>query len=142
MKIFLDTNIWIRYFVADNKLQHEACLQLIQLIEKGVFKPYTSTLVLLEINFVLTKLYNLKEKEVMSDLDSIIQTRNLVLLEKTNWKVAYMYYKKYGIKLADCLIASQISKDTVLCTFDKGLAKIREVLVQSPEQIINKLPRK
>lgn len=98
-------------------------------------KPYTSTIVLLELHYVGSKTYNIPENEVMNWLQAIFEMRNMTIIEKTDFKKAIVFCKKYRIKLADCLIASQIPKNTVLVTFDEELRKIKEVTVKSPSEI-------
>lgn len=124
MKVFLDTNIWLRLLLADEEATYQKCRQLFDKIEAGQIKPYTSTIVLLEISFVLSKIYKITKTQVINDLETILTTRNLTLIEKTDFKKALNFYKKYQIKLADCLIASQITKDIALCSFDKDFKKI------------------
>lgn len=135
MKVFLDTNIWLRFLTADNETLYQKCLSLFENIERGRIKPYTSTIVLLEIHFVLAKIYQISKENILKDLSVILKTRNLTLIEKTNFPKALHYYQKYQVKLADCLIASQLPKTTTLCTFDQEFKKIKEIKIATPQDL-------
>jgi len=134
-KIFLDTNVWLRFLVGDQKKQYEECKKLISLNEEGKFKVYTSTIVLLEIIYTLASFYKVKKREIISDIKAILASRNLTLIEKTDFKKALSFYQKHNIKLADCLIASQLPKNVVLCTYDCDFKKIKSVVNLTPKEI-------
>lgn len=132
MKIFIDTNVWLRFLLADVERQYQECLALFSKIEEGKFKPYTSTVVVLEINYVLTSLLKIKKTSVLKDIKTILKTRNLTLIEKTNFEKALKIYQKTNIKFTDCLIASQLPITTILCTFDQEFRKIKNLKVATP----------
>lgn len=133
-KIFLDTNVWLRYLLQDNR-NSKSCGELIQAIEAGKFRPYTSTIVLLEINYVLTSLYKIPISRVAKDIRIITKTRNLTIIEKTNFPEALNLYQKTKIKLADCLIATQLPTNSILVTFDKDFKKVPKLAIQTPKYL-------
>lgn len=132
-KIFLDSNIWLRYFLKDNN-QFESVEKLLNSIEEGKFLPYTSSIVLMEVCFVLSRTYKMTRDEITKYLESILETRNITILEETNSKIAFSYYKKFGIKFSDCLIASQTPKDMVFITYDSDFSKIKSLNVKDPSK--------
>lgn len=135
MRIFLDTNFLLRYFLKDNQEQFEVCKDLILQIEEGEFKVYTSSIVFLEINYVLKSVYRLPFSDIIDILDSIFSLRRITIIDKTNIKMALQFYKKYKIKFSDCLIASQMPKNTILVSFDEELSKIKDIVVKKPQEI-------
>lgn len=137
MKIFLDTNFWIRLFLEDNPQQLIICKNLISQIESGEFQPYTSSIVFLEISYVLKSVYNIPFSKIIEILGTILTLRGITVNDKTNTKKAFKFYKKYKIKFTDCLIASQLKEDMVLVSFDKELAKIKEIVVKKPQQVLS-----
>lgn len=137
MKLFLDTNFLLRLFLEDNKAQLEVCKKLLSQIEEGQFGVCASAIVLLEMSYVLKSVYQIPHPEVIKILDSVFAIRGITITEKTNSKLAFKLYKKYRIKFTDCLIASQLPKNTILITFDKEFSKIKEITVKKPEQILN-----
>ena len=137
-KIFLDTNIWLRYLVGDN-LQAKECAELIKFVEMGVLTPYTSTVVLLETAYTLKSYYRLKSFQITKILEKILKTRGLTLIEKTSFRKSLNIHKKTKIKLPDCLIATQIPSRTTLVTYDNDFTKIPKLNPQTPKQVLENL---
>lgn len=138
-KIFIDTNVWLRFLTADNKEQFKSCRKLLGKIEEGKLRSYTSVIVLLEIIYTLTSFYKVKKNQVIDDIKNILSTRNLTLVEKTDFNRSLELFSKLSIKLADCLIAAQIPPEVILCTYDQEFKKIKNISVFTPEEILAKL---
>jgi len=134
-KIFLDTNIWLRFLLQDNQ-QAKHCVDLIKAIESGWFKAYLSNIVLLEINYVLHKIYKIEKKQVAEDIKTLLKTRDITIIEQTNSKLALNYYSRTGIKYSDCLIASQINKNLILCTYDQDFTSFKNLSIKTPDQLL------
>ena len=132
MKIFIDTNLWVRFFIQDVQAQYEISKNLLAKVEVGEFKVYTSTIVLLELQFVLQKLYKLTFEGLNEVFEVIKNLRGITIIDKTDFDLAWKFYKKYKIKFSDCLIASQLPKKTILVSFDEELSKIKEIEVKNP----------
>lgn len=137
MNCFLDSNIWLRFLLKDKPSSFKNCLKFFEDVESGRIKPYTSTIVLLEVNYILSKFYKLNGRETINTLEGILKTRNLTLIEKTDFKKAFNLHQKYKIKLADCLITTQVPQKAVLCTYDEDFIKIPRLKVKTPSQLVN-----
>lgn len=133
-KLFLDTNIWLRFILEDNE-QAEDCRKLITQIEAGKWRVYTSTIVMLEVNYVLSSVYKIKVSRVLEDIEAILKTRNLTLIEKTDFRQAIKLYRQAKIKLTDCLIAAQLPKKMVFVSYDQDFKKL-PVLLKTPAELI------
>jgi len=141
-KLFLDTNIFLRFFLRDEESQYQNVLKLLSVIEEGKFKPYTSSIVFLELNYVLRNIYKLSVSETVGHLEAIEKMRGMTVIEKTDSIKAINLYKKYRIKLGDCFITTQLKKGSVLVTYDEDFGKVKEVECQNPEIILKKLQLK
>lgn len=135
MKIFLDTNVWLRFYLKDERSQFESCQKIISQIEEGKFRAYTSSIVFLEISYVLRSVYSLPFNDVVKILESILEVRGITILNKTDTRQALDYYKKYKIKFTDCLIASQLPKDMILVSFDQDFSKIESINLKNPTNL-------
>ncbi len=138
-KLFLDTNIFLRFFLRDNENQYQNVFRLLAKIEEGTFKPYTSSMVFLELNYVVRNIYKLPIDEILDYIDAIKKMRGMTVIEKTNSDNAISLYKKYKIKLGDCLIATQLPKEAVLLSYDADFKKVKEIKSQTPDEILQDL---
>lgn len=136
-KVFIDTSVFIRFLTQDDEKEFVNCVKFFELVESGKVHPYTSNIVVLEIIFVLTRLYKYSKKQVLKDIeDALLSLRNLTLIEKSDTRKAIVYFKKLNIKYADCIISTQIPKGTVLATYDKEFGRVKTISVARPVEVV------
>lgn len=136
-KLFLDTNLWIRYLIKDEPKQFATVKELLASVEEGKYQPYTSAVVLLELSYVLKSVYRFAFSEVLDALESVTATRGITIIETTDSALALACFKTYKIKFTDCLLVSQIRPNIVLVTFDEELRKIKELTVKTPGEVLS-----
>lgn len=136
VKVFLETSVLIRFLTADDEKKFNDCVRLLEIIEKGNIRPYISNIVILEIIFVLTRLYKFSKKEVLESILKILNLRNLTLIEATNTKEAIKIFNKYNIKYPDCLIATQVPKNVKIVTYDEDFSKIKTLATTDPQEFL------
>ena len=137
-KVFIDSNVWIRPLV-ENSPQATSTVQLTEAINQGQLLPTTSTIVLLEANHVLISFYQISPHQVTPDLKTILSTKNLTLIEKTNFPAAIKLHQQTKVKLTDCVIATQCPPKTTFVTWDKDFQKFPNFSVKNPAQILKEL---
>lgn len=141
-RVFLDTNIFVRFLTSDNEELKELAQEIIKYADMGLVKPYTSSVVIMELQYVLTKLYNFNKVRVARDLSELLTLRNLNLKEKGDTKKAIEYFSKHNIKFGDCYIATQVPKGVTLVSFDiKHFKKFKGLQVASPKQFLSQLDK-
>lgn len=138
-KIFLDTNLFLRFFLRDNESQYRNVCKLFSRIEEGRLKPYTSSIVLLELNYVVRSVYKLSVDESLEYIEGVKKMRGMVIIEKTDIDKTIPLYKKYKIKLGDCFIAMQLPKGAILISYDEDFKKVKEIQSETPEGILKEL---
>lgn len=138
MKVFIDSNIWLR-FLLKQKSQFPECQRLFEAVDDGLLSIFTSNIVLLEVNYVLRSVYKFPQPQVAEDLQDILLTRNLKIVEKTNSPQALESCKKYNLKFGDCLIATQVPPQAIFCTFDQDFQKFPNLIVKTPAEILSQL---
>jgi predicted nucleic-acid-binding protein len=124
-KVFIDSNVFIRFLTQDDPQKALDCTEFFELIEQGLLRPYISNVIVLEIQFVLVRLYKFPKEKVMDDIATLLSLRNLTLIEKTDTHKALELYKKHTVKYADCLISTQIPKGVRLVSYDEEFSKIK-----------------
>lgn len=134
-KIFIDTSVFIRFLTKDDPEKFEDCARLFELVELGKFRPYISNIVILEIQFVLIRLYKFPKSQVLADINNLLTLRNLTIIEKTDTLKALSLYKNYSIKYPDCLIATQAPKGAKMVSYDTEFSKIKTIIQITPDGI-------
>lgn len=135
VKAFVETSVFMRFLTADDPQKFKDCVALFDYIEQGKIRPYTSNIVILEILFLLIKLYKFPKTRVLEDIKKILNLRNITVIEKTNTKRALKLLETFNIKnYADCFIATQIPPKTILISFDQDFTKFK-LLAGTPAEV-------
>ena len=135
-KVFIETSIFIRYFTQDDKEKYHDCAHLLEIVESGKLRPYISNIVVLEIVFVLTRIYKFSQLQVIHTIEEILQLRNLTVIEETDSRKALKLLKETNIKYTDCLIAIQVPSGAKLVTYDADFGGIPHLSVSTPKELI------
>lgn len=141
MKLFLDTNIWLRYFIGDDSKHLEITTRIFQMVDEGKIIIATSSFILSEFIHVETTFYKISRKNIIEDLQAIRSMRNIWLVEKLDFNAGFAIYNdklNRNIRWSDCVIMSQVPKSYRLCSFDKRLEKpIGKDRFIDPKEIIS-----
>ena len=132
---FLDTNIFLRPIVKDNKKFVRECESLFQKIKKGEINVFTSNLVLIEVFWVLKSFYELEKVELIKILKAISALKNLKIENKENLGTGIELYEKYNIKFVDAIIASHpkiLNRQVAVISYDKDFDKLN-ILRKEPK---------
>lgn len=136
MKIFLDSNIFLRFFTPEDANMYQECGSLIKEIESAMHQPYVSAIVILECGYVLKKLYKFSPKRVEEAIETILSMRNLTVIESTDTKRAFALHRKTHVKFSDCLITTQVPVRATLVTYDRDFAKLPGLIAHTPKEVI------
>ena len=90
----------------------------------------------MEIQFVLTKTYGFPKKSVLDDINTLMSLRNLTVIEQSDTKAALALYKKLNIKYVDCLISTQVPKETKIITYDEEFSKLKTLKIATPADFV------
>lgn len=137
-KVFIDTNIFIYFLSENNSKEKQSCEQLFDQIEVGKIRPYTSSIVFMELVYVLVKTFKQSKKKAHYILDKFLQMRNLTFIEKTDTKKALSYFEQHNIKFGNCLIATQVGSEVILLTYDKDFKRFTELKTKTPAEFLFK----
>lgn len=126
---FVDANVFIRYLVVDDENKAERCKKLFEKAVRGEIKLFTTTLVVAEIVWVLTKFYNWSKDEVCDNLKLILNTPHIRFAEKHLLLQALEEYKATNVDFIDAYHAHVIQKRTTstLYSYDKDFDKLADL---------------
>ena len=99
--IFLDTNIFIRYFEQEDTNESAKSEELFRKIIDGEMICFTNTMVISEIVWVLEKYYGWDKQEVCDNLECILHTPNIKIRERKILLSAVKTYRELNIDFID-----------------------------------------
>jgi len=78
-RIYVDTNVFIRYLTNDTPEQAEQSKNLFKQAEEGCYELFICDLVAAEIIYVLESVYKISKKDTAKKMLAIIKLTNVVL---------------------------------------------------------------
>ena len=120
-RIFLDTNIFIRYLVNDVPSQVDKVEELFDLAEQDEIKLITGPPVFFEIVWTLKSFYGFDRKKIYECLSSILGIYGLEILDVEIVEEAIELYKNSNADFSDAYIAVSAEKNLTdsIATFNK-----------------------
>src|SRR3990167_9041037 len=106
MVYFIDSNIFLRTLIADNKKQYYDCIRLLKNVKENRIKAVTGSVILAEIAWTLGSYYNFPKEKIIKAIKAVINLRGLKILDNYQHLLAINLYEKYTVKYIDALIAS------------------------------------
>ncbi len=125
---FLDTNIFIRYFEKDDDEKAFKTEELFKKIIDGQITCFTNTMVIAEIVWVLEKYYNWNKKDVCKNIELILNTPNIRILERNILKSATGIYKELNIDFIDAYDYAYIkaNNSSMIYSYDRHFDKLNK----------------
>ncbi|OGM73809.1 hypothetical protein A3H19_00495 [Candidatus Woesebacteria bacterium RIFCSPLOWO2_12_FULL_39_9] len=126
--IFVDTNFFIRFLLADISLQYKKAKQLFNLGAEGKLELFTSTVVIFEIYWVMLKFYGKTKPETVKILKKVLSLKFVYLAEREILQDALEIYEKTALELEDYYNVIYANSNNVkeFKTFDRKLQRYLE----------------
>ncbi len=99
--IFVDTNVFLRFFIRDVESFYHKAKDLFEKAEGGQVKLATSDLVIAEIVWVLESYYGFSKSEIKEITDTILETKNLKVANHSRVKEAIDLYSSGKMDFID-----------------------------------------
>lgn len=130
-RFFVDTNIFLRFLLADQKRQYLLAKKTLQLAEKGKIILWTTDIVILEIIWTLKSFYELSSEEIKNKISSLMAMKNISVKNKDLLLQALDYFVEKKVDFADAYNFILAQKEKVkIISFDKDFDKLgkREII--------------
>ena len=126
--IFLDTNIFIRYFEQEDITESAKSEELFRKIIDGEMICFTNTMVISEIVWVLEKYYGWDKQEVCDNLECILRTPNIKIRERKILLSAVKTYRELNIDFIDSYNYAYIKADnsSMIYSYDIHFEKLNK----------------
>jgi predicted nucleic-acid-binding protein len=135
-KICVDTNILLRVLVKDDTGQMETALSVLKNARRLGYELHLLPVALLEVVWVLEKVYRLSRSRIREVVEGIIFTPDLKVAKAQVFLEAIGDYEEKKVKFADALMARWALSEGLsgVVTFDlKHFKRIEGLAVLSPE---------
>jgi len=127
--IFIDTNVFIRFFVSDDSRKSKKVEELFQKIIGGATESFTNQMVIAEIVWVLDKFYNMDRQAICDNIEFILNTPNLKVKEKNIIFKATDIYRNSNIDFIDAYNYSYILSNNAdsIFSYDSHFDKLESI---------------
>lgn len=124
--IFIDTNYFLRFLLADITQQHDEAKTLFLAAAEGKKNIFTSSIVIFELYWVLTSFYGKSKKDVASTLEQVLAMHFVGIAERDIFINAVSLYKKSSCDLEDAynINFAKVKGAKEFKTFDKKLQRL------------------
>lgn len=141
MIYFVDSNIFLRTLIKEDEKSFGSCYRFLELVQKKRIKAFTSSLILVEINWVLRSFYKFKKPNIVEAVKSILNLKGLKITDRLNPALALEIFQSSNVKFVDALIASNseiFKKEMIVVSYDRDFDKI-EIIRKEPSAIIKNI---
>lgn len=127
--IFIDSNIFLRYFEREDEQTYRKSEKLFSKIVNGSITGISTSLVIAEVVWVLQKFYNWDKKEIYTNIELILKTPNIKFKERSVLSRAINLYKDENIDFIDAYNYSYMKKNeiTEIYSFDKDFNRFSDI---------------
>ena len=127
--IFIDTNIFLRYFEREDEQAYRKTEKLFTEIVNGNITGISTSLVIAEVIWVLEKFYNWDKEEICNNIELILKTPNIRFKERAILLEAINIYRERNISFIDAYDYSYMKANNVtkIYSFDKDFDKLLDI---------------
>jgi predicted nucleic acid-binding protein len=100
-KVFVDTNIFLRYLTKDDPAKYERCREIFKKAMEGELSLFTSEMVIAELIWTLLFYYRVTKADVIEKVSIIISSQNLHIVNKNMIADSLVLYGQKNIDYID-----------------------------------------
>jgi predicted nucleic acid-binding protein len=130
MECFLDTNIFLRFFVDEPKAQHEQCRQLFAKISEGKLIAVTCQLAIFEVIWTLQSYYDLPKQDIIDKVFDVLVSPNVLVDGKDLLLSSLLIWQVKNIKFNDIFMYNYLKVKGLqkIYSYDKDFNKFADIL--------------
>ena len=128
-KIFVDTNIFLRFLIKDSEASYSKSFSLFKKASEGKINLLTSTLVIFEIVWTLESFYKVEKSEIVEKVLGILNLPNLEVEKAEILLQALILWKDENIDFADAYNYCFLLGESVDCiySYDKHFDRLLSI---------------
>lgn len=127
--IFIDTNIFLRYFLKENESVFKRLEKLFYEIISGKITGISNAMIIAEVIWVLDRSYKWNKEKICENVEFILNTPNIRFRERAIIIEAINLFKDKNISFIDAYNYSFIRANgvTEIYSFDRDFDKLKDV---------------
>ncbi|TET16092.1 MAG: PIN domain-containing protein [Actinobacteria bacterium] len=127
--IFLDTNIFLRFFLKENESMFQRLEKLFYEIISGNIIGVSNAMIIAEVVWVLSRSYKWNKEKICDNIEFILSTPNIRFKDKVILVNASSIYKEKNIGFIDAYNYSYMKANgvTEIYSFDRDFDKLKDV---------------
>ncbi|MBA7509904.1 hypothetical protein ES705_01877 [subsurface metagenome] len=127
--IFLDTNIFLRFFLKENESMFQRLEKLFYEIISGNIIGVSNSMIIAEVVWVLSRSYKWNKEKICDNIEFILSTPNIRFKDKVILVNASSIYKEKNIGFIDAYNYSYMKANgvTEIYSFDRDFDKLKDV---------------
>ncbi len=138
-RVFVDTNLFLRYLTNDIPEQADAVEELLRQAVDGKVMLVTSSLVIAEIVWVLESFYQQRREQIKQHILAILNTPGLEVAETEMLLAGIVWYAEKNVDFIDACNAvwALLHGVETVCTFDRRhFARLEGITVRGPAEVV------
>jgi predicted nucleic-acid-binding protein len=100
----IDTNVLVRYITRDDPEQYQAAKRALESSCTREAPGYVNVIVLCELAWVLARLYDATDEELVGVIDQLLRTHQFRIERRDQVRAALEQYKRRPAGFPDCLL--------------------------------------
>ena len=138
--VILDTNVVLRFLLADDAKQSSHAKALFEAAEAGKVGLFLSHVALAELVWTLDSFFNFPRDQIGKTLRGLLIHDGVQVDDRDTALVALDRFSRVNIDFPDCYAAAlAIARSGTVCSYDRDFRKFPEVVWQKPEEILKSL---
>ena len=133
-KLFVDTNIFLRYLTGDDNVKYEHCLSMLKKTHEGKLVIATSNMVIAELIWTLQSYYKVPKADIIEKISLIVGEKHLIIPDKDIIAEALVIFGRKKVDYIDAYNAVFMrhhGMDTI-CSYDEDFDALEGVRRTEP----------
>ncbi len=124
-KYFVDTNFFLRFVLKDNLSQWRIADNYFQEARSEKIRLVFLTEIILEIEYVIRKVYKLNRKIIFKYLSTLLAINSIEVPDREVLRKALLFYLEKNIDLIDVILFLKAkSQESTVLSFDRDLKRL------------------
>ncbi len=133
-RMFIDTNIFLRYLTGDDPVKYERCRELFKKAVEGKTALSTSGIIIAELIWTLLSYYKVPKADVIEKISIIVATESLYISDKDIITDALVLYGRHNIDYIDAYnaVLMRYQKINGIYSYDEDFDKVEGIRREEP----------